>query len=119
MLQEVSPEIAELGLQEMLYASLSFEEDVNALVSKIIKLNGKIGNLKRKLNLDKKSFTRTSTLRCSKCERYKHETHQCPNWNASFLTNEDLKNYILYLKRKEERTMKILEKLKEARQEQK
>jgi len=58
-------------------------------------------------------------LRCSKCEVYGHETHECHNWNASFLTNENLKNYILYLKRKEERTLKRLEKLKEARQEQK
>jgi len=30
------------------------------------------------------SLPRTSALRCSKCEGYGHETHQCLNWNASF-----------------------------------
>jgi len=96
---------------------LALEEDVDALVSKIIRLNSKIGSLKRKLKSDRKSLPRISALRCSKCKSHGHETHQCPNWNASFLTNEDLKNYILFFKRKEERTLKRLEKLKETKGE--
>jgi len=69
-------------------------EDVNALESRIIKLNGKIPSIKRKHNLDRKSLSNTSALRCSKCEGYRHEIHQCPNGDASPMTNEDLKNYI-------------------------
>jgi len=36
---------------------------------------------------------------------YGHETNQCPIGDASPMTNEDLKNYMLYLKEEEERTM--------------
>jgi len=58
-------------------------EDVNALEPKIIKLNGNIVSIKRKHNPNRKSLSKTSTLRCSKCEGYGHETHQCPNGYAS------------------------------------
>jgi len=93
-------------------------EDVNALESKIIKLNGKIASIKRKHNLDRKSLSKISALRCSKCEGYGHETHQFPNGDVSPMTNDDLKNYILYLREKEERTMQKLDVLKR-RQERK
>ena len=76
-------------------------EDVNALESRIITLIGKIASIRRKHNLDRKSLPKTSTLRYSKCEGYGHETHQCPNGNASPMTHEDLKNYILYLREEE------------------
>jgi len=78
-------------------------EDVNSLESKIVKLNGKIASIKRKHNHDRKSLSKTSALRCSKCEGY--ETHQCPNGDASPMNNENLNNYILYLKEEEERTL--------------
>jgi len=87
-------------------------EDVNALESRIIKPNGKIASIKRKHNLDRKSLPKTSALRCSKCEAYGHETHQCPNGNVSLITNEDLKNYISYLREEENRTMQKLDVLK-------
>jgi len=86
--------------------------DVNALESIIIKLNGKIASIKRKNNLDRKSLSKTSTLRCFKCEGYGHETHQCPNGDGSPMTHEDLKNYISYLREEEERTMQKLDILK-------
>jgi len=92
--------------------------DVNALESRIIKLIGKIASIKRKHNPDRKFLPKTSTLRCSKCEGYGHETHQCPNEDASPMTHEDLKNYILYLREEEERTMQKLDVLKR-RQERK
>jgi len=70
----------------------ALENDVNALESKIVKLNVKIASIKRKHNPDKKSLSwnRTSDLRCSKCEGYGHETQQCPNWHASPINDEDL-----------------------------
>ena len=92
--------------------------DVNALESIIIKLIGKIASIKRKHNPGRKSLPKTSTLRCSKCEGYGHETHQCPNRDASPMTHEDLNNYISYLREEEERTMQKLDVLKR-RQERK
>ena len=86
--------------------------DVNALESRIIKLMGKIASIKRKHNPGRKSLPKTSTLRCSKCEGYGHETHQCPNGDSSPMTHEDLKNYISYLREEEERTMQKLYVLK-------
>jgi len=88
------------------------------LESRVIQLIGKIASTKRKHNLDRKSLPKTSALRCSKCEGYGHGTHQYPNCDASPMTNEDLKNYILYLKEEEERTMQKLDVLKR-RQEHK
>jgi len=93
-------------------------EDVNALESRIIKLNGRISSIKRKHNPDRKSLPKTSTLRCSKYEGYGLEIHQCPNGDASPMTHEDLKNYISYLREEEERTMQKLDVLK-GRQERK
>ena len=86
--------------------------------SRIIKLIGKIASIKWKHNPDRKSLPKTSTLRCSKCEGYGRETHQCPNGDASPMTHEDLKNYISYLREEEERTMQKLDVLKR-RQERK
>lgn len=48
---------------------------------------------------------------------YGHETHQYPNWNATSMTNEDLKNYMLYLNKEKEKTMQKLHVLKRERQE--
>jgi len=56
-----------------------------------IKLNGKIASIKRKHNPDRKLLPKISTLRCSKCKGYGHETHQCPNGDASPMIREDLK----------------------------
>jgi len=92
--------------------------DINALESRIIKLNGNIASIKRKHNPDRKSLPKTSTLRCSKCEGYGHETHQCPNRDASPMTHEDLNNYISYLREEEVKTMQRLDVLKRS-QEQK
>ncbi|XP_027910403.1 uncharacterized protein LOC114169449 [Vigna unguiculata] len=86
--------------------------DINALESRIIKLNGNIASIKRKHNPDRKSLPKTSTLRCSKCEGYGHETHQCPNRDASPMTHEDLNNYISYLREEEVKTMQKLDVLK-------
>ena len=85
---------------------------INALESITIKLIGKIASIKWKHNPDRKSLPKTRTLRCSKCEGYGHETHQCPNGYASPMTHEDLKNYISYLREEEERTMQKLYVLK-------
>jgi len=52
------------------------------------------------------------TLRCSKCEGYDNETHQCPKWNATPSTNRDLKHYMLYLKKEKEKTLQKLDVLK-------
>ena len=93
-------------------------EDINALESRIIKLNDKIASITRKHNPDRKSLLKKSALRCSKCEGYGHETHQCPNGDESPKTHEDLKNYISYLREEEERTMQKLDVLKR-RQERK
>jgi len=87
-------------------------EDVNALESRIIKLNGKIASIKRKHNFDRKSLPKTSTLRCSKCEGYRHQNHQCSNGDASPMTHEDLKNYISYLREEEYKTIQRLDVLK-------
>ena len=87
-------------------------EDVNALESKIIKLYGKITSIKRKHNPDRKSLSKTSILRCSKCDGYGHETYQCPNGDVSPMTHEALKNYISYLREEEERTIQKLDVLK-------
>jgi len=42
-------------------------ENVNFLESIIIKLNDKMASIKRKYNPDRKSLSKTSALRCSKC----------------------------------------------------
>jgi len=93
-------------------------EDFNALESRIITPIGNIASIKRKHNPDRKLLPKTTTLRCSKCEGYGHETHQCPNRDASPMTHEDLKNYISYLREGEERTMQKFDVLKR-RQERK
>jgi len=76
--------------------------NVNALESRIIKLNSNIDSLRRKHKHDRKALPtdRIRALRYTKCEGYGHETHQCPNWNATPMTNEDLKNYMLYLEKR-------------------
>jgi len=35
---------------------------------------------------------------CTKCEGYGHENYQCPNWNAKYMTLQELQDYIVYLK---------------------
>jgi len=86
------------------------------LESIIVKLNGKIASIKRKHNPNRKLLLKKSTLRCSKFEGYRHETHKCPNRDVSPMTNKDLKNYILYLKEEEERTLQKLDALKRRRE---
>ena len=41
---------------------------------------------------------KTSAIKCTKCEGYGHENYQCPNWNAKYLTLQELQDYIVYLK---------------------
>jgi len=85
---------------------LALVEHVIEIVSHIVHLNGKIYELRRKYKHGNKLLAKAkkSTLTCSKCEGYGHDTYQCLNWNTSPVTNEDLKDYILYFKEKEERT---------------
>lgn len=92
----------EHGLQETPHRSLTLVENVNALVSRIVKLNGKISDIRREHKLQNRPLTRdrTRVLRCFRCESYDHETHQCCNWNTSPLNNEDLKTTFYTLKRK-------------------
>ena len=35
---------------------------------------------------------------CTKCEGYGHKHYQCPNWNAKYMTLQELQDYIVYLK---------------------
>jgi len=88
-------------------------KDTPSVYEALVKdVNGKIARIKRKHNIDRKSLSKTSALRCSKCKGYGHETHQCPNGDVSPMTNEDLENYISDLREEEERTMQKLDVLK-------
>ena len=75
-------------------------EDINIIVSRIIILNNKLEKLRREYKHDRRSLLsdKTSVIRCTKCEGYGHENYQCPNWNAKYMTLQELWDYIVYLK---------------------
>jgi len=84
----------------MFHTRSTLIEDINFIVSKIIRLNSKLGNLRREQHEDRRSLPKdkTSAIRCTKCEGYGHENYQCPNWNAKYMTLQELQDYIVYLK---------------------
>jgi len=100
----------------MFHTRSTLVEDINFVVSQIIRLNSKLGNLRREHHEDKRSLPKekTSAIRCTKCEGYGHENYQCPNWNAKYMNLQELQDYIVYLK---EVKRSVRQKL-EVRQEQ-
>jgi len=68
----------------MFHTRSTLIEDINFIVSIIIKLNSKLGELRREHKHDRRSLPsdKTSVIRCTKCEGYGHENYQCPNWNG-------------------------------------
>jgi len=60
----------------------------------------KLGELRKEHKHDRGSLPsdKTSAIRYTKCEGYGHENYQCPNWNAKYMTLQELQNYIVYLK---------------------
>jgi len=95
----------------MFYTRSTLIEDINFILSKIIRLNSKLGNLIREHHEDRRSLPKdkTSVIRCTKCEGYGHENYKCPNWNANYMTLQELKDYIVYLKHVKRRVRKKLE----------
>jgi len=84
----------------MFHTGSTLINDINFIVSIIIKLNNKLGELKREHKHDRRSLPsdKISVIRCTKCEGYGHENYQCPNWNAKYMTLQELQDYIVYLK---------------------
>jgi len=50
-------------------------EDINFIVFRIMRLNSKLGNLRKEHQDDRRSLPKdkTSVIRCTKCEGYGHE----------------------------------------------
>jgi len=94
----------------MFHTRSTLIEDINFIVSKIIRLNRKLGNLIREHYEDRQSLPKdkTSAIRCTKCEGYG------PNWNAKCMNLQELQDYIVYFK---EVKRSVRQKL-EVRQEQ-
>ncbi|XP_027922707.1 uncharacterized protein LOC114180592 [Vigna unguiculata] len=84
----------------MFHTRSTLIEDINFIVSRIVRLNSKLGNLRREHHEDRGSLPsdKTSVIRCTKCEGYGHENYQCPNWNGKYMTLQELQDYIVYLK---------------------
>jgi len=100
----------------MFHKSSTFVEDTNVIVSRIIKLNSKLVDLGREYIHDKKLFPRSKTsVICTKCEGYGHEFYQCPNLDASSMTHENLKDYVIYLKEVERIVVQKVEVLNKVR----
>jgi len=95
----------------MFHTRSTLIEDINFIVSRIIRLNSKLGNLRRENHEDRRSLPKdkTSVIRCTKCEGYGHENYQCPNWNAKYMTLQELQDYIVYLKEVKRSVRKKLE----------
>jgi len=76
----------------MFHTRSTLVEDINFIVSRIIRLNSKLGELKREHKHDRRSLPsdKTSTIRCTKCEGYGHKNYQCPNWNVKYMTLQEL-----------------------------
>jgi len=85
----------------MFHTRSTLIEDINFIVSRIIRLNNKLGKLRREHKHDRGSLPsdKTSAIRCTKCEGYGHENYQCPNWDAKYMTLQELQDYIVYLKK--------------------
>jgi len=84
----------------MFHTHSTLIENINFIVSRIIRLNSKLGNLRRKHHEDRQSLPKdkTSAIRCTTCEGYGHKNYQCPNWNAKYMNIQELQDYIVYLK---------------------
>jgi len=84
----------------MFHTRSTLIEDINFIVSRIIRLNSKLGNLRREHHEDRRSLPKdkTSAIRCTKCEGCGHENYQCLNWNEKYMNLHDLQDYIVYLK---------------------
>jgi len=95
----------------MFHTCSTLIEDINFIVSRIIRLNSKLGNLRRENYEDRRSLPtdKTSAIRCTKCEGYGHENYQCPNWNAKYMTLQEFQDYIVYLKEVKRSVRKKLE----------
>jgi len=95
----------------MFHTRSTLIEDINFIVSRIIRLNSKLGNLRRENHEDRRSLPKdkTSAIKCTKCEGYGHENYQCPNWNAKYMTLQELQDYIVYLKEVKRSVRKKLE----------
>ena len=104
-------EISNFEHSRMFYTCSTLVEDINFIVSRIIMLNSKLGNLRREHHDDRQSLPKdkTSAIRCTKCEGYRHENYQCPNWNAKYMTLQELQDYIVYLKEVKSSVRKKLE----------
>jgi len=100
----------------MFHTRSTLIEDINFIVSRIIKLNSKLVEHRKEHKHDRRSLpsNKTSAIKCTKCEGYGHENYQCPNWNAKYMTLQELQDYIVYLK---EVKRSVRQKL-EVRQEQ-
>jgi len=103
----------------MFYTRSTLIEDINFIVSRIIRLNSKLESLRREHHEDRRSLPKdkTSAIRCTKCEGYGHENYQCPNWNAKYMTLQELQDYIVYLKEVKRSVRKNL-KVKQGQQAQ-
>jgi len=95
----------------MFHTRSTLTEDINFIVSRIIRLNSKLGNLRREHHEDRRSLPKdkTSAIRCTKCEGYGHKNYQCPNWNEKYMNLQDLQDYIVYLKEVKRSVRKKLE----------
>jgi len=84
----------------MFHTCSTWIKDINFIVSRIIRLNRKLGNLRREHKHDRRSLSsdKASAIRCTKCEGYGNENYQYSNWNAKYTTLQDLQDYIVYLK---------------------
>jgi len=101
----------------MFHTRSTLIEDINFIMSRIIRMNNKLGELKREHKHDRRSLPsdKTNIIRCTKCEGYGYENYQCPNWNAKYVTLQELQNYIAYLK---EVKMSVRQKLEVRREQQ-
>jgi len=101
----------------MFHSHSTLIEDINFIVSRIIRLNNKHGELRREHKHDRRPLPidKTSVIRCTKCEGYGHKNYQYPNWNAKYTTLPELQDYIVYLK---EVKMSVRQKLKVRREQQ-
>ena len=76
----------------MFHTRSTLIEDINFIVSRIIKLNSKLVEHRKEHKHYRGSLpsNKTSAIRCTKYEGYGHENYQCPNWNAKYMTLQEL-----------------------------
>ena len=108
----------------MFYTRSTLIEDINFIVSRIIRLNSKLGELRREHKHDRTSLPndKISAIRCTKCEGYGYKNYQCPNWNTKYMTLQELQDYIVYLKevkRSVEQKLEVRREQQEKREREK